>query len=36
MARIQLEAQLGDSMELFPPLQYEVTKFGRGHEENPP
>ena len=36
MARIQLETQLGDGLELFSPLQYEIAKFCCGHGEDPP
>jgi hypothetical protein len=36
MARIELETQLGDSLELLSPLQYEIAKFGCGHREAPP
>jgi hypothetical protein len=31
MARIQLETQFGDGMELLSPLEYEIAMFGRGH-----
>jgi hypothetical protein len=36
MARIELETQLGDGMELFSPLQYEIAKFCCGHGKDPP
>jgi hypothetical protein len=36
MARIELETQLGDGLELFSPLQYEIAKFCYGHGRDPP
>jgi len=36
MARIELETQLGDGLELFSPLQYEIAKFCCGHGRDPP